>query len=200
MTNLGCIDHNPWSSRPGSERSPDYVFFDLDPTEGTEFLAVLELAQAIAGRLGALQVPAFLKTSGATGFHIYVPLAEGYSYEQARTFADAVVEMVREDRPQLITTQRAVARRPKGKILIDTQQNAHGKPLASVYSARAFPGAPVSAPITPQELRKGLDPANFNIRSMPHRVKKIGDLWARFWQVRLRLEDVVARIEKSARH
>jgi len=90
LTNLGCIDHNPWSSRPSSERSPDYVFFDLDPTDGTPFEAVIELASVINGILDSLAIKTFLKTSGATGFHIYIPLEEGYTYDEARTFADAI--------------------------------------------------------------------------------------------------------------
>jgi bifunctional non-homologous end joining protein LigD len=193
LTNLGCIDHNPWSSRPGSEKSPDYLFFDLDPTDGTPFENVVELASVIQEILEAASIKTFLKTSGATGFHIYLPLEEGYTYEEARTFADAIVEMARAKVPQLITTERAVRRRPKGRVLIDTLQNAHGKPLAAAYAVRAFPGAPVSAPISPRELKKGLQANAWNIRTMPARLAKVGDLWADFWQHRLRLEDAASR-------
>jgi bifunctional non-homologous end joining protein LigD len=193
LTNLGCIDHNPWSSRPGSERSPDYVFFDLDPTDGTPFEAVIELASVINGILDSLAIKTFLKTSGATGFHIYIPLAEGYTYDEARTFADAIVEMARERAPGLITAQREIRRRPKGSILIDTLQNAHGKPLAAPYAVRAFPGAPVSTPIHARELKRGLKPSAWNIRTVPARLKKQGDLWADFWEHRLRLEEAAAR-------
>ena len=90
LTNLGCIDHNPWSSRAGDELHPDYLFFDLDPTPGTPFSVVAEVAAAIDRRLRAAGVAPFLKTSGATGFHLYVPLEPVYTYEQARTFAEAL--------------------------------------------------------------------------------------------------------------
>lgn len=200
MTNLGCIDHNPWTNT-ASDRTPDYLFFDLDPTEGTSFEVVLRVARAVSASLKRLYVTAFLKTSGATGFHVFVPLERGYSYDQARTFADAVVAMVREE-PEidaLVTTEREIARRPRGRVLMDTLQMARGKPLACAYSVRAFPGAPVSTPISPAELATGFDPGNWNLKTVPARVRKRGDLWANFFKHRVRLEDVISRFARLAK-
>ena len=86
LTNLGCIDHNPWSSRIDDLDHPDYVFFDLDPSEGTEFDVVVAVAKAIHAKLQALGLAFYLKTSGATGLHLYLPVERGYTYEQLRTF------------------------------------------------------------------------------------------------------------------
>ena len=200
MTNLGCIDHNPWTNT-ASDATPDYLFFDLDPAEGTSFEVVLRVARAVSASLKLLHVSAFLKTSGATGFHVFVPLERGYSYDQARTFADAVVAMLRED-PKidaLITTEREIARRPRGRVLMDTLQMARGKPLACAYSVRAFPGAPVSTPVSAAELAEGLAPGDWNLKTVPGRVKTRGELWANFFESRVRLEDVISRFARLAK-
>lgn len=191
LTGLGCIDHNPWSTRPADLEHPDYFFFDLDPSDGTEFSVVVMIAQALHKALEELRVAHFLKTSGATGFHIYVPVEPVYSYEQLRTFAEIVARNVTAEHPHLVTNERTVARRPPGRVLIDVQQNAHGRPLAAAYSVRAFPKAPVSTPVLPRELRTSLRPEALNIKTISARLKEKGDLWADFWKKRQRLEDAV---------
>ena len=190
LTNMGCIDHNPWSSRFDSEKIPDYVFFDLDPTEGTPFDAVCEVARATYKHLQSFGARCYLKTSGATGFHIYIPLLPKYTYEQVRMFAEAVGQLVKADLPKRVTFKRQVSARPPGTVLIDAAQNAHGKPLASVYSVRPFPGAPVSTPIEPDELRD-LRPQTLNIATLAERLREHGDLWGDFWEHRQKLEDLV---------
>jgi bifunctional non-homologous end joining protein LigD len=189
LVNMGCIDHNPWSSRFDEERQPDYVFFDLDPTEGTPFDVVCEVAAATQKHLVKLGAHSYLKTSGATGFHIYLPLERRYSYEQVRMFATAVGQMVKADVPKKVTFTRQVSARPKGTVLMDAAQNAYGKPLASVYSARPFPGAPVSTPVEAKELNE-LRPTAWNIETVPGRIEKLGNFWGDFWEHRQRLEDV----------
>jgi bifunctional non-homologous end joining protein LigD len=191
LTGLGCIDHNPWSTRPADLEHPDYFFFDLDPSDGTEFSVVVTIAEALHKALEELQVAHFLKTSGATGFHIYVPVEPVYSYEQLRTFAEIVARTVTAEHPNLVTSERTVARRPPGRVLIDVQQNAHGRPLAAAYSVRAFPKAPISTPVLPRELRTGLRPEALNIKTISARLKEKGDLWADFWKKRQRLEGAV---------
>jgi bifunctional non-homologous end joining protein LigD len=195
LTNLGCIDHNPWSSRFDDQDHPDYIFFDLDPTEGTEFAAVLQVARAIHAQLDALGVRSYLKTSGASGFHIYVPLQPEYTYEEGRLFAGAIGQRVRAAWPKLVTFERTVSQRKKGTVLIDTVQNARGKPLAAAYSLRPFPGGPVSAPVSPRELASDMRPEQFNIESILRRLKQTGDLWADFWDNRQRLQDAVERAD-----
>ena len=194
LTNLGCIDQNAWSSRRDDLEHPDYVFFDLDPSDGTDFTVVIEVARAVHAKLLELQLKAFLKTSGATGFHIYIPLEREYTFEQVRTFADIVGRLVAAEMPKQVTQQRIVAKRPAGTVLIDAYQNASGRPLALPYAARAFPKAPVSAPVAPRELRHSLRPDRLNIKSIFPRLEESGDLWRDFWDSRQTLEDAIQRI------
>jgi bifunctional non-homologous end joining protein LigD len=196
LSNLGCIDHNPWSSRAESQDNPDYVFFDLDPTPRTPFTDVLHIAREISSLLKSIRMKAFLKTSGASGFHIFVPLEPIYTYDQTRTFADVLGRMVAAENPKLITSERTVSKRPEGRIMIDALQNARGKPLACAYSVRAFPKATVSTPLTAEELKKGIDPEKWNIQSLDQRIAKVGDLWADFWDSRQTLDQALELLAK----
>jgi len=197
LTGLGCIDHNPWSSRYPDYAHPDYFFFDLDPSEGTEFSVVVKVAKALYEKLQELQLNVFLKTSGATGMHLYIPVEPVYTYEQLRTFAEIVARMVTAENPGLVTNERTVAKRPAGRVLIDVHQNAEGRPLAATYVVRAFPHAPVSTPLLPSELRTAMKPEKLNIKTVPARVEEKGDLWANFFQNRQRLEDAIQRLSGS---
>ncbi len=191
LTGLGCIDHNPWSSPISDLDHPDYFFFDLDPSDGTEFSVVVTVAKALHERLESLKLKSFLKTSGATGFHIFIPVEPVYTYEQLRTFAEIIARGVTAQHPNLVTSERIVAKRPSGRVLIDVAQNAQGRPLAAAYSVRAFPKAPVSTPVHPRELRATLKPESLNIKSIRARLKEKGDLWANFWDSRQRLEPAI---------
>src|SRR6266481_965970 len=124
LTGLGCIDHNPWSNRYADLDHPDYFFFDLDPSDGTEFSVVVTIARALHEKLEELQLANFLKTSGATGIHIYLPVEPVYTYEQLRTFGEIIARTVTAEHPNLVTNERTVAKRPAGRVLIDVQQNA----------------------------------------------------------------------------
>src|SRR5881296_3577899 len=191
LTGLGCIDHNPWSNRYDDVDHPDYFFFDLDPSDGTEFSVVVTIAKALHEKLEELRLASFLKTSGATGMHIYLPVEPIYTYEQLRTFGEIIARTVTAEHPNLVTSERIVAKRPAGRVLIDVQQNAHGRPLAAAYSVRAFPQAPVSAPLLPRELRPSLRPETLNIKTVFARLKEKGDLWGDFWKRRQRLEQAI---------
>ena len=191
LTNLGCIDHNPWSSRYDHQEHPDYIFFDLDPTPETPFSSVVLLGKLLLQALDELGMTAFAKTSGATGLHIFLPVEPRYTFAQARMFVEAVASMVDKRHPRLITFERSVRKRPNGRIYMDAHQNSRGQSLASVYSVRAFPHAPVSAPVSPAELTPGLDPVKWNLKSMQNRLEKTGDLWADFWSKRQRLETLL---------
>jgi len=196
LTGLGCIDHNPWSSRYADLEHPDYFFFDLDPSEGTDFSVVVTIARVLHEKLEELRLASFLKTSGATGIHLYIPVEPVYTYEQLRTFAEIVARTVTAEHSNLVTNERSVARRPAGRVLIDVQQNALGRPLAAPYAVRAFPQAPVSAPLLPRELRPGLRPASLNIKTVFARLKEKGDLWGDFWERRQRLENAVESLSR----
>jgi bifunctional non-homologous end joining protein LigD len=197
LTNLGCIDHNPWSSRAQAQDTPDYVFFDLDPTPGTPFATVLRVARAVHRILKASQLACFLKTSGATGFHIYVPLEPRYSYEQTRTFADIIGRMVAVELPKETTSERMVRKRPPGHVMVDALQNARGKPLAAVYSARAQEGAPVSTPVTSAELEREISPERWTIRTLQARLNEVGDLWKDFWSKRQSLDRALQLLSRN---
>lgn len=194
LAGLGCIDHNPWSSRIDDLEHPDYFFFDLDPADGTDFSVVLQVARALHEKLEELGLDVFLKTSGATGFHLYVPVERVYTYEQLRTFAEIVARFVTAEHPNLVTYERTVAKRPAGRVLIDVHQNALGRPLAAAYAVRAFPKAPVSTPVTSRELRSHLRPDTLNMKTVLHRLEEKGDLWKVFWKSRQRIEKAVARL------
>jgi bifunctional non-homologous end joining protein LigD len=197
LTNLGCIDHNPWSSRAESQDTPDYVFFDLDPTPGTPFSDVMHIAHEIYKMLKSIRMTCFLKTSGASGFHIFVPLEPRYSYEQTRTFAEVVGRLVAAENPKLTTFERTVSKRPKGHILIDALQNANGKPLACAYSVRAEPSASVSTPLAPEDLTKKITPETWTLKNFDERIEEAGDLWRDFWKKRQTLDRALELLGKK---
>jgi len=196
LTNLGCIDHNPWSSRAESQDYPDYVFFDLDPTPGTKFSDVIHIAQEIHAVLAAIRMESFLKTSGADGIHIFVPLEPRYTYDQTRSFAEIIGRMVAAQNPKLLTFERSVAKRPKGRIMIDALQNAWGKPLATAYSARAYSTAPISMPLQAGELDSLKSPGQWTLKNVANRMEKVGDLWRDFWKRPQTLDDAIDRLGK----
>ena len=194
LTNLGCIDHNPWSSRRDDLEHPDYFFFDLDPSEGTPFSTVMTVARSLYELLAQLRLRVFLKTSGATGFHLYLPVERVYTYEQLRMFAEIVAQLVSAKYPRFVTHERIVAKRPAGRVLIDVSQNGLGRPLAAAYSVRAFRRAPVSTPVRPGELRTNLQPGKYNLRTIEDRLQKQGDLWSDFWKSTQRIEGAIDRL------
>jgi bifunctional non-homologous end joining protein LigD len=197
LTNLGCIDHNPWSSRGDDQEHPDYIFFDLDPSEGTPFATVIALAKDLSAKLESLGLKIYIKTSGATGIHIFIPVQPHYTFEQVRKFVEVVAAWAVRDNPGRITSDRTVSRRPKGSIYVDAHQNSRGQSLASVYSVRAFPHAPVSTPILPSELTAKLRPDSWTLKSIPKRMEKVGDLWANFWKDRQDIETAVENLSSK---
>lgn len=171
--NLGCIEVHPWLSTITDLQRPTYLIFDLDPMEPAVFSDAVKIAQFIKVLLDQLNLKAFPKLSGATGIHIYIPLAPKYSYKQTSTFVKRVGEAIIEAFPNLATNERKVANR-SGKVYIDHLQNLKGKTIASVYSLRPLPGAPVSIPINWNEL-SDVHPGMFNIENAFQRIRKTGD-------------------------
>ncbi len=196
LTNLGCIEHNVWSSQTDDLDHPDYLFFDLDPADQAEYSTVVAVASAIYKLLQKVQLQAFLKTSGATGFHMYVPVERVYTSDHVRTFTEIVARLVAAKLPEMVTLERAVSKRDAAKVYIDYSQNATGRPLTVVYSARPFPEATVSAPVSARELKPDLTMRQFTIATMAKRLKTKGDLWAGFWKSRQRLEPALERLQE----
>ncbi len=198
LTNLGCIEHNPWSSTIEDTEHPDYLFFDLDPGESAEFRTVVEVAAAIHALLQKIKLQAYLKISGATGFHIYTPLELLYTSEQVRAFTEIVARVIAVRMPQQVTLERSMAKRDAAKVYIDFAQNGRTRPLTCPYSARPFPGATVSAPVSAKELKPDLSALQFTITTVPERLARLGDLWGDFFRSRQRLEPALERLRGGA--
>jgi bifunctional non-homologous end joining protein LigD len=177
VVNLGCIDLNPWYSRCDDTDRPDFVHFDLDPVPGADFGRVLETALLVREGLNALKMPSHAKTTGSRGIHVYVPIRRGPTQKDVWTFAKAFAQQMEAARPKIITAIYEKARRPEGRVLVDYNQNAWGRTLASVYSVRPTPAASVSAPVTWEEIEKGVAIEDFRIDNMPERIQERGDLW-----------------------
>lgn len=193
VVNLGCIDLNPWYGRCDDVDRPDYLHFDLDPVEGTEFEKVLETALIVRDGLSELKIPSVAKTTGSRGIHVYVPIVRGPKQKQVWTFAKRFAFSIAQVHPDLITAEYRIEKRPKGRVLVDYNQNAWGRTLASIYSVRPKPHAPVSTPVTWEEISSGLKIEDFRLDNVPERVRSIGDLWKPLLQQkgRFQLEKVL---------
>lgn len=177
VVNLGCIDLNQWYARCDDVDRPDYLHFDLDPVPEAGFDRVLETALLVRGALDSLGMPSYAKTTGSRGIHVYVPIVRGPDQKQVWTFAKAFARTMAARHPKLVTAEYRVAKRPPDHVLVDYNQNAWGRTLASVYSVRPKPLATVSAPVTWEEIEKGVRIEDFTLHDMPARVRKLGDLW-----------------------
>ena len=173
---LASISQDPWFSRMPATGNPDQVALDLDPSDGVPFEQVLDVARWIRDELQALGVFALPKTSGATGMHIFIPLAPGTPYEAGLIFCQLVATIVAEKHPRVATIERSVRARG-ARVYVDYLQNIEGKTLASAYSARASEYAGVSTPLTWKEVDRGVRREDFTIVTVPARLKKVGDLW-----------------------
>jgi bifunctional non-homologous end joining protein LigD len=177
VVNLGCIDLNQWYARCDDVDRPDYLHFDLDPVPGASFEKVVETALLLRQGLASLKMPAYAKTTGSKGIHVYVPIERGPTQKQVWTFAKQFSHALAAQAPQLITAIYKVANRPKGRVLVDYNQNAWGRTLASIYSVRPRPKATVSTPVGWSELERGVSIDDFRMDNVPARVRKLGDLW-----------------------
>ncbi|MGH9325671.1 MAG: non-homologous end-joining DNA ligase [Terriglobia bacterium] len=177
IVNLGCIDLNPWYARCDDIHRPDYLHFDLDPVPGAGFGQVIEAAVLVRDSLQALGIPSYPKTTGSRGIHVYVPIVRGPLQRQVWGFAKRLAKLLESRHPELITAEYRVMNRPQGHVLVDYNQNAWGRTLASVYSVRPTPRATVSAPVRWEEVEKGIRIEDFRIDNVPDRIRKTGDLW-----------------------
>src|SRR5687767_6862493 len=176
VINLGCIDLNQWYATCDDVDRPDYLHFDLDPGSAT-WEQVLESARIVHDALTTLEMPSVAKTTGSKGIHLYVPIVRGPIQKEVWTFAKALAQELAGRHPQLMTSEYRVAKRPKGRVLVDYNQNAWGRTLASVYSVRPHPQACVSTPVTWKEIDKGIHIEDFCLSTVRTRFKKTGDLF-----------------------
>ena len=175
MVQLGCVEVNPWNSRIGKIDRPDYVILDLDPQD-VSFSAVVKTARAIKEILDSIGAKGYCKTSGSHGMHIYIPLGAKYTYEQARLFAQLIGKLTHDELPDLVSYERAQDKR-KGRVYVDYPQNRKGATTVAAYSIRPRPGAMVSTPLRWSEVKAGLDPKAFTIKTIGRRLARVGDLW-----------------------
>jgi bifunctional non-homologous end joining protein LigD len=177
LVNLGCIDLNPWYSRCDDVDRPDFLNFDLDPVPPAGFEQVREVALLVRDALDRFGARSYAKTTGSKGIHIYVPIRRGPEQKRVWAFAKGVAREIASSAPDLVTSEYRIARRPAGRVLIDYNQNAWGRTLASIYSVRPRPEALVSAPIRWEEVEEGVTLEQFRLDNMRERVAEVGDLW-----------------------
>jgi bifunctional non-homologous end joining protein LigD len=170
------LEIHAWHSRVQSLTQPDWVVFDLDPAEGKGIEQAIGVAEVLHGMFERLGLPSLPKTTGKRGIHIYVPLAAGHTYEDAEAFALQVGETVAKQLDD-VTLERSLSKR-RGRLYFDCMQNAYGKTAIAAYSLRGAPGAPVATPLRWSEVKPGLDPRQFNLRTLPGRLDDLGDLFA----------------------
>src|SRR5690242_1649811 len=175
MINLGCIDINPWTSRIENYLEPDFIIIDLDPSDD-DFQKVIETTLAAKKVFDELKIKAFVKTSGKTGIHLYIP-CEKFSFPEARDIAEIICNRIHELVPEITTTEISIDKRGD-KLYIDPNQNDEADTVAAPYSVRPASQPTVSTPLEWKEVNKKLDPKKFNINSIMGRIKKKGDLFA----------------------
>jgi bifunctional non-homologous end joining protein LigD len=194
VINLGTIPLHLWGARLASLDRPDWLILDLDP-KGAPFTNVVKVAQTLHGILDELELPSYVKTSGATGLHILLPLGARYSHEDARNFARLLALMAVDALPDIGTIARSIHSRG-GKVYVDFGQNGHGLTIVAPYSVRPLPGAPVSCPLRWSEVTASLDPSRFTIVTLPKRFAKMDDPLAPVLAGSIDMAAAVARLER----
>jgi bifunctional non-homologous end joining protein LigD len=177
VINLGCIDLNPYYSRCDDWERPDFMHFDLDPGAEVGFAKVKEAAFLVREQLASLGLESWVKTTGSRGLHVYVPIKRGPDSHQVWSVTKILAEDLARRHPKLLTVVYSLAARPKDRVHVDFNQNELGRTLASIYSVRPRPRAPVSAPITWSELPR-IDIDDFRMDNLRRRLARVGDLWA----------------------
>jgi bifunctional non-homologous end joining protein LigD len=192
MVNMGCIDMNTWYSRVDKPDRPDFVLFDLDPAAGSGFAEAVEVALLVKAALDALGLESFPKTSGSDGMHVLVPVERRHTYDDTREFAEIVAGALARTNRGLVTTEWTKSKR-RG-VLIDSNQNGEGKTIASVYSVRPHPGAPVSTPLRWEEVNDKLNPSIYSMEVVLDRVERFGDLYEGVLKTKQRLDRALASL------
>jgi bifunctional non-homologous end joining protein LigD len=187
LVNLGNIEQHPWHSTTSNLDKPDWVAIDLDPKKApwTNVLQVALLTKEVCDEIG---LNAFPKTSGSSGIHIYLPLKPTNRYESVAEFSRLLAAEVARRAPKLATVERTIAKRKTDQVYVDWMQNARGKSLASVFTARAKSGATVSMPLTWKQIEQGVKISDFTVKNVPALLNKNGDAWSDFFAKRQKLK------------
>jgi bifunctional non-homologous end joining protein LigD len=195
VINLGTIPLHLWGSRVGALDRPDWLVLDLDPKQAP-FRDVVTVARTVGRICSRLALPAYAKTSGKSGLHVFIPLGARYPYEQVRAFARLLATLGVEAEPEIATVARPLDARG-GKVYIDWGQNGQGQTVVAPFSVRPLPGAPVSCPLRWDEVTARLDPRRFTMRTMPARLERLGDLMAPVLTEEIDMGATLARIERE---
>jgi bifunctional non-homologous end joining protein LigD len=187
FVNLGTIEQHPWHSTTKRLDKPDWIAIDLDPKRAP-WENVLQVALVVKQVSDEIGLKAFPKTSGSSGIHIYIPLKPANEYDKVAEFARLFASEVAQRAPRIATVERTIAKRKATQVYVDWMQNARGKSLAAVFTARAKPGAPVSMPLTWKQIEKGVQIKDFTITNVPELLDKRGDAWAEFFASRQSLK------------
>ena len=194
MVQMNCVDMNAWYSRVDKPHRPDYVVFDLDPPDEPDgFEQAIEVAHLVGELLDEVELPGYVKTSGADGIHVLAPIQRRASFEDAYNFAEAASRLLEVRHPGLVTTQWL--KKKRAGVLVDHRQNGWGKTIASVYSVRPKPGAPVSTPLRWDELTRDVRPPQFTTDVVLERVDALGDLFAPVLEDKRSLASAARRLD-----
>ena len=190
---LGSIEINPWNARIQQLDNPDWAVIDLDP-EGVEFADVVAVARTVKEVCDEWKIPAYPKTSGKTGIHIFIPMGAKYSFEQVKNFAHLLALEINKRQPKLTSVERMPEKR-QHKIYLDFLQNRQGQTLAAPYSVRPTPFANVSTPLHWDEVVDSLRPEDFTIKNIAKRLEKVGDIWKPVLQKGVDLEKLLKHLQ-----
>lgn len=193
MVNQAVLTFHGWASRVGTLDAPDWAIIDLDPGSSTTWPQLIEVAHAVRALLELLEAPSVVKTSGQKGLHVLVPIAPGHTAAQCHEFTERVCKVVARLKPDLVSLVAETGPR-RGRLYLDCVQNYAGKSLVLPYSVRAVDGAPVSAPITWDEVTTALDPKAFTLRTMRARLDAVGDRFAPALKGTFQLGPVLERL------
>ena len=196
LAGQACITPHTWLSRARSLEHPDLLVFDLDPSEGRRD-ALVTAAHGLRDALEEVELEPAVKSSGSRGFHVVVPLDGSADFDEARSFARALAELVAGRHPDELTTEQRKARRG-GRLFLDTLRNAYGQTVVPPYAVRARPGAPVAAPLTWDEVDAGFDPQGVTVRDVLHRLERRGDPWEQLYRRGRSLREARERLPRSA--
>jgi bifunctional non-homologous end joining protein LigD len=187
LVNLGNIEQHPWHSTTAKLDKPDWLAIDLDPKKAPwqNVLQVALLAKEVCDEVG---LKAFPKTSGSSGIHIYVPLTPANDYEKVAEFSRLLASEIARRAPKIATIERSIDKRKRDQVYVDWMQNARGKSLASVFTARAKPGASVSMPLTWKQIEQGVKISDFTVKNVPALLRKSGNAWSDFFDQRQKLK------------
>jgi bifunctional non-homologous end joining protein LigD len=198
VVNLGCIDLNPWYARCDDWERPDFMHFDLDPGDQVGFAQVKEAALLVREQLSSLGLESWVKTTGSRGLHVYVPIVLGPTSHQVWSMTKVLAEDLARRHPKLLTVVYRLADRPQNRVHVDFNQNSLGRTLASIYSVRPRPRAPVSTPIKWSELPR-VEIDDFRLDNVRRRLARVGDLWAPLLERRFDLRRLGQRRRSRSR-